>query len=148
MPWASAMRERVDILIADAQGILRQADETGQVFLQKVSETGFGGLLDRIDYLKASESESRYLDVPVGRAALVITAGPQGSRLVKDGKSTAVASVPMKEIDATGAGDSFVAGMSLGLLKGMGPVEAIRQGNRYGAFCTQFVGVPDFSAFE
>jgi 1D-myo-inositol 3-kinase len=144
----SAMRERVDILIADAQGLLRQAGEDGQVYLQKVSQTRFGALLDQIDYLKASETESGYLDRPTGRAALVITAGPQGSRLVKDGKNTSIASVPMKEVDATGAGDSFVAGMSLGLLAGLDPIEAIRQGNRYGAFCTQFVGVPDFSAFE
>lgn len=143
-----AMREQVDILIADAQGLLRQADGSGQVYLKKISETRFGGALDLIDYLKASETESRYVDIPVQRAALVITAGPQGSRFVKNGKQTAIASMPMKEVDATGAGDSFVAGMSLGLLAGLDPIEAIRQGNRYGAFCTQFVGVPDFSVFE
>jgi 1D-myo-inositol 3-kinase len=144
----AAMREKVDVLICDAQGMLRQADSSGEIFLKKISETGFAKVVGLLDYLKASESEARFIDVPTGRAALVITAGPAGSRLVRDDKSTPVPSVPMKEVDATGAGDSFVAGMSLGLLRGLDPVEAVKQGNRYGAFCTQFVGVPDFSKFE
>jgi 1D-myo-inositol 3-kinase len=141
----AAMRERVDILVCDAQGMLRQAGPSGEIFLRKISETGFAGSVDAIDYLKASESEARFIDVPAGRAALVITAGPEGSRLVRNDRSQPVPSTPVKEVDATGAGDSFVAGLSLGLLNGLAPVEAIRQGNRYGAFCTQWLGVPDFS---
>jgi 1D-myo-inositol 3-kinase len=141
-----AMRQRVDILVCDAQGLLRQADIEGRVYLRKLSLTDFHAVYDRIDYLKASLTEARYLDLPLGDVKLVVTEGPQGSRLLERSKETRIPSVPMKEVDATGAGDSFVAGLSLGLLAGLSPVEAIRLGNRYGAHAVTSVGVPDFSA--
>jgi hypothetical protein len=107
------MREKVDLLICDAQGLLRHARKTGEVNLRPISETGFAEVIRDLDYLKASESEARFIDAPIGRAALVVTAGQGGSRLVLGDRSTLVPTIPVKEVDATGAGDSFVAGFSL-----------------------------------
>ncbi|HUP57955.1 MAG TPA: PfkB family carbohydrate kinase [Bdellovibrionota bacterium] len=140
-----AMRERVEILICDAQGLLRQADIEGRVQLRKLSLTDFHAVYDRIDYLKASVTEARYLDLPLGPVKLVVTEGPKGAILRERGDEVVIPSVPTEEVDATGAGDSFVAGLSLGLLSGLSPVEAIRQGNRYGALAVTAVGVPDFT---
>jgi 1D-myo-inositol 3-kinase len=141
-----AMRELVDVLICDAQGILREAGEDGQVSLQSLSKTPFHRAFACIDYLKASATEAEYLDLPVGDVKLVITEGPAGARLVEKGRETRIPSVAVEEIDATGAGDCFVAGMALGMLRGLSPADAIAQGNRYGAFAVRHVGVPEFPA--
>ena len=46
----------------------------------------------------------------------------------------------IRAVDATGAGDNFVAGFTCELLRGSGTEEALRFGNACGAICTTAVG--------
>ena len=59
--------------------------------------------------------------------------------LTKDGYEE-IPAYRVKCIDTLGAGDSFMAGLLAGLLKGKHPVEAARLGNAVAAHCVQAVG--------
>lgn len=148
-----ALHERCELVICDIQALLRVADPvTGRVSLRKLSETPFRELMGCIQVLKANEHEAAFLDIPLA-GDLVITEGSEGARLLRPGRAEElrIPAYPARKLDPTGAGDSFVAGMALGLVQRPGGVEderlaeAIRLGNRFGAFAIETIGVPDFT---
>ena len=47
---------------------------------------------------------------------------------------------PVKAVDATGAGDNFVAGFAAEILRGASHAEALRFANACGAICASAVG--------
>lgn len=73
------------------------------------------GLLERIDLLAVNEGEAQQLATALNAApeeipvpALLITRGASGSVFVADGMSTEQAAFPVKAVDTTGAGDTFL----------------------------------------
>lgn len=75
-----------------------------------------------------------------GAPLVVLTMGKDGV-LVSDGATpTFLETQPIEIADATGAGDSFVAGMIMGLLEGFAPVRAARLGQRVAAAKLQGIG--------
>ncbi|MFL6127266.1 1-phosphofructokinase family hexose kinase [Actinophytocola sp.] len=66
--------------------------------------------------------------VALGARRAAVTVGELGVVLAEDGALTWVPTVPVDVVSAVGAGDSFVAGLALGLLGGASWVEAAARG--------------------
>ncbi|MCC4294334.1 ribokinase [Brevundimonas aurantiaca] len=92
---------------------------------QPVSEA----LLRRADLIVVNETEAAFYGEALhwGGGRVVVTKGAQGAALYQRGVETASARPPAVEaVDATGAGDAFVAAITMALLEGMAPDEALR----------------------
>jgi 1D-myo-inositol 3-kinase len=138
------LSERVEQVVADAQGLLRITDARGRVLHRRLEETPYASLLDRIQVLKASEEEALSLDVERVRrkTCLVITRGGRGSTVLTASRSFEVPALPVDEVDPTGAGDCFLAGFALGLLRGLALPRCAELANWFGAQAVTQVGVP------
>ena len=138
------MREVCGVVLADAQGLLRRIGPRGEVALGPLP----GGAEACIDFLKASRSEAVLLDIPRlrQRLSLLITDGARGSTLITRTEETHIPAVPAIEIDATGAGDCFLAGVAVALTRGLGPLAAMAFANRCGALAVAQVGLPRLAA--
>ena len=144
-----ALRNKVDLLICDAQALIRTLGNEGRVEHRNIVDTPFLELLPLIDVLKASEDEIPFFKgVEWKSTCLLLTQGERGACVIQNGNEIFVKAIPPeKEIDATGAGDSFLAGFTIGVLAGLSYGEAAKIGSEYGSFAVQFRGVPDFSQF-
>ncbi len=101
-------------------------------------------VLDRADVFLPSAGEAAMLtgeaDDEAGCRRLaslgklvVLKQGPRGCRLFSKGEEVAIPGFTVAEVDPTGAGDSFSAGITVALLEGMGLAEAGRFANAVGA---------------
>jgi len=143
-----ALRSHAELVLADAQGLVRSFGPDGDVHVQPLAMTPFAGALGAIDWLKIGAAELPCVDSSALRANLLFTDGPRGCLLEfapgADGKRARhhVAPFAAREVDATGAGDCFLAGFAFGLVNGLGPERAARLGNFCGARAVESVGVP------
>jgi 1D-myo-inositol 3-kinase len=147
-----ALRARADLVLADAQGLVRAFGTGGEVRMQPLANTTFACDLETIDWLKIGAGELACVDPAALRANLLFTDGPRGSWLeLAPGQSGArerihVPPFPAEERDATGAGDCFLAGFAFGLSRGLSPERAARLGNFCGARAVETVGIPRIDA--
>jgi 1D-myo-inositol 3-kinase len=128
------------VVVADAQGLLREITPRGEVLLRPLDPEA----ARQLDVLKASRAESRLLDVDGlrRRLTLVITDGARGCTVLTASAETHVPAFPAQEMDPTGAGDCFLAGFAVGLARGLDPVRAARIGAYCGARAVEQIGVP------
>ena len=108
--------------------------------------------LPLIDFLTPNEDEAKYYtgrDDPdemaqvfldYGVKNVIIKLGPKGCLLKSADESIRLPACPVKAVDATGAGDNFLAGFASEILRGAGRQEALRFANACGAICTSAVG--------
>ncbi|MBZ4418728.1 PfkB family carbohydrate kinase [Myxococcus sp. RHSTA-1-4] len=136
--------ERARHVVADAQGLLRALDDDGRVLNLPLEETPYAALLERIHVLKASEDEARVMDVEHvrRRTCLVVTRGAKGCTVLTPDERFDVPALPVEEVDPTGAGDCFLAGFALGLLRGLPLARCAELANGFGAQAVTQVGVP------
>lgn len=66
--------------------------------------------------------------------------GERGSALLSDDGYIELSAYKVNCVDTLGAGDSFMAGLVAGMLRGLSPSEAARLGNAVSAHCVQAVG--------
>lgn len=86
-------------------------------------------LLRRADLLVVNEIEAEFYGdmLHQGGGKVVVTLGARGAVLYQRGAEIARAAPPkVKAVDATGAGDCFVAAICVALLEGMEPEAALR----------------------
>lgn len=135
-------------VVVDMQGLIRTTDDAGRVLHLRLEETPYVGLLERIRVLKASEEEARALDVAEvrRRTCLVITRGGEGCTVLTATESFNVPALPVEEVDPTGAGDCFLAGFGLGLLRRLPLARCAELANAFGAQAVTQVGVPRIDA--
>ncbi|MGA1792353.1 MAG: carbohydrate kinase family protein [Thermoplasmatota archaeon] len=77
----------------------------------------------------------------------VVTAGPKGSILIREGNVAYRPTVDIPElVDATGAGDAFRGGFYAALLRGVAPEEALIYGNAMGALSVTSKGPQGYKA--
>ncbi|QSQ11255.1 PfkB family carbohydrate kinase [Myxococcus landrumensis] len=138
------MSQHAGQVLADAQCLLRTVDAQGLVRNQLLEDTPFAPLLRHLSVLKASEDEARSLDVAAVRAktCLVITRGREGCTVLTARETLQVPAWPMEEVDPTGAGDCFLAGFTLGLLRAWPLGRCAELANWFGAQAVTQVGVP------
>lgn len=144
------MRARTRWLIADAQSLLREPGAGGEVRLARFENTPFAAESALFDVIKFSETEARYanLQALAGHAHVIVTRGPRGALLYERGSRRLVEcpAFAAREIDSTGAGDSFLAGFGFGLLNGLPLEQSLRAGNYCGALAVSQQGVPRIDA--
>ena len=108
--------------------------------------------LPLIDCITPNEDEARYYtgkDDPeemarvfldYGVQNVIIKLGAKGCYFRNAEQSIALPPCSIQAVDATGAGDNFVAGFASELLRGSSYEEALRFANACGAICTTAVG--------
>jgi sugar/nucleoside kinase (ribokinase family) len=99
--------------------------------------------LNRADWWSCNEREARLLTdladpfaaavavaARTGRAGVVVRTGPDGAVLVVGGRPpVGVPAFPVTVVDTNGAGDAHAGAFVAALVRGLGPVEAVRRAN-------------------
>ncbi len=108
--------------------------------------------LPLIDYITPNEDEGRHYtgrERPEEMAAVflergvrnvVVKLGARGCYYRGEAGEVSLPACAIEAVDATGAGDNFVAGLAAELLRGTSMEEALRFANACGAICTTAVG--------
>lgn len=100
-------------------------------------------LLEYVDLLVVNEIEARTLgkELDTYNGLLASTFGAEGATLSRHGKQIASARPPkVNVVDTTGAGDAFTAALTVALVSGMEPQEALQQACVVGALATTKMG--------
>ena len=142
--------------------VLRAAKESGCLTVADTKLPNFRFLslddvkeaLPYVDWITPNEDEARYYSgktepeemaevfLARGVGNVIIKLGAKGCyyRCGASGEAGFFPPCPIEAVDATGAGDNFVAGFTSELLRGAAPKEAVRFANACGAICTTAVG--------
>ena len=108
--------------------------------------------LPLIDYITPNEDEARYYSgretpeemadvfLRCGVKNVVIKLGEKGCFFKNAEGSLALPACEIRAVDATGAGDNFVAGFASEILRGGNVLDALRFANACGAICATAVG--------
>ncbi len=111
--------------------ILPQLPYLNILFLNSKEATFLSGTSDTIEAIKSLGKQ-----VPL----VIVTQGPDGCMVNNRGNIQHVESYRAKEIDATGAGDSFAGAFLASYLKDDDIIQAAKWGNAAGAFNVQDLG--------
>ena len=140
--------------------VVRAAKASGQLVVADTKLPNFRFLaledirdaLPDIDYITPNEDEARYFtgkeepedmaDVFLGYGVrnVIIKLGGRGCLLKSRETAIRLPALPVRAVDATGAGDNLVAGFVSEFLRGAPAEEALRFANACGALCTTAVG--------
>lgn len=140
--------------------VLQQAKEAGVMIFADTKLPNFHPLaladlkecLPMVDYITPNEDEARYYtgkDTPeemaevflsYGVKNVIIKLGAKGCYFRNAETKLRLPALPIDAVDATGAGDSFVAGFAAEKLRGASDAAALQTGNACGAICTTAVG--------
>lgn len=140
--------------------VLHEAKAAGQIVFADTKLPNFRfltlgdlrGALPLIDYLTPNEDEATYYsgkkepeamaDVFLDRGVknVIIKLGSRGCFFKNAEESILLPACDVPAVDATGAGDNFIAGFVSELLRGASHTEALRFANACGALCAAAVG--------
>ncbi|MBI4173493.1 MAG: hypothetical protein HY519_02120, partial [Candidatus Aenigmarchaeota archaeon] len=142
------MRKVSKLVLADVQGMIRMAGKDKGVFHVPLHETGFRASTKYLDVLKVSAEEARYVDIEAVAkdCAVIVTQGMKGCTIYDGQQKTRIGTAPLREVDATGAGDSFLAGLAYGLVHGLELKRAAKLGNLLGGIAVGHLAIPRLSA--
>ena len=115
---AEATHRFLDLVRANTGLVFVDLNVRAHLWLDQKDDlrTRVAGLIERADVVKASEADLAaigglsFLQQHATAAACVLTHGDRGAELMGDGRIT-VPAMRVHAVDATGAGDAFVAGM-------------------------------------
>lgn len=108
--------------------------------------------LPQIDWITPNEDEARHFTgkedpeamadvfMDYGIRNVIIKLGGKGCLLKNNQKTIRLPALPVKAVDATGAGDNFAAGFISEILRGAEPEQALCFANACGALCATAVG--------
>lgn len=132
-----------DIVMCDAQGLIRVLDEEGNVYHKNLLDTEFKDVLECIDFLKVGRDELKNVDLGLSESMVILlTQGDRGCTIIKAGKRIHAPTKAIQEVEPTGAGDMFLGGFACGLLKGKDLETCARLGNYFGGIAVSSVGIP------
>lgn len=119
---------------------------------RRLTLTDLRDSLPQIDWITPNEDEARFFTgkedpeeaadifLENGVKNVIIKLGGKGCLLKNRETVLRLAALPVQAVDATGAGDNFVAGFISEILRGAGPEGALRFANACGAVCTTAIG--------
>ena len=108
--------------------------------------------LPLVDYITPNEDEARHFtgkddpeamaDVFLGFGVkhVIVKLGSKGCLLKSETETVRLPACRIDAVDATGAGDNFVAGFTSEILRGASAADALRFANACGAICSTAVG--------
>lgn len=140
--------------------VLRAAKEQGVLTVADTKLPNFNFLklediaasLPLIDYITPNEDEAKYYSgkedpeemadvfLNSGVKNVIIKLGGRGCLFKNAGEKIYLPACKIEAVDATGAGDNFVAGFVCELLRGANVSDALNFANACGAICTTAVG--------
>lgn len=140
--------------------VIQAAKNAGQIILadtklpifQFLSLADIKDALPLIDYITPNEDEARYYSgkedpedmadvfLNYGVKNVIIKLGAKDCLLKNEAGLIRLPAYPINAVDATGAGDNFIAGFASQLLLGQKPEDALAFANICGAICTTAVG--------
>ena len=140
--------------------VLRAAKAAGQLVIADTKLPNFRPLtlqdlrdcLPLIDYITPNEDEAGYYTgknepdamadvfLSCGVRNVVIKLGGKGCYFKSADFSLYLPAYEIKAVDATGAGDNFVAGFASEIIRGSAPKAALAFANACGAICTTAIG--------
>lgn len=141
------MLDICDTVFVDVQALIRVFDPVdGTVSLVHLRDSGFDHLIPRIGFLKASSDEAPYVGVEAARkeCCVVVTNGEEGCTVYNRNVEQRIAPFPTVQVDPTGAGDSFLGGLVVGLVEGLAVPDAALLGNFFGSITVGQLGLPKF----
>ncbi|KAI9183927.1 hypothetical protein H9P43_002979 [Blastocladiella emersonii ATCC 22665] len=164
LPTLAWIRRTARLVLADAQGLVRRVPASisptspARVERRAIDPAAYAC----IDFLKVGDAEAQYVCRAAAATAgctLLVTHGgspapvharagravPECEICLPDGSTVIVPgfAVPADKCrDPTGCGDAFLAGVVVGLRRGLGVAEAVRVGHSFGALNVQHVGIP------
>jgi 1D-myo-inositol 3-kinase len=140
LPVLARMREICGVVLADAQSLLRFVTPSGAISLRPLDPEA----VQHLNYLKASRKEAALLDLQALRKSIhvILTDGPRGCTLLSATSELHVPALPAVERDPTGAGDCFLTGFAIGLVRGYPEERALQLASWCGARAVESVGVP------
>lgn len=141
------MVEICDVVAVDIQALIRVFDPVdGAVKLVDLKESGFFHILSRIGFLKASSDEALFMDVEQMKqlCCVVVTNGEKGCRIYQKDDEITIPPFLAKQVDPTGAGDSFLGGLVVGLVEGLTVPDTALLGNFFGSITVEHIGQPKF----
>lgn len=141
-------------------GVLRAVKEQGTLVIADTKLPNFHPLnlgeirdaLPLIDYITPNEDEAKYYTgkndpeemadvfLDYGIENVIIKLGSKGCLFKNRDRVIRLPACSIRAVDATGAGDNFVAGFASELLRGSDVEQALRFANACGAICTTAVG--------
>lgn len=122
------------------------------MFLVELFENEFRNVIDEYcDILFCNADEATHFlhassldecaEKLAGMCPLVfLTDGPNGCRVIRDGKAHPVAGFPVTAVDTVGAGDAFAGGVLYGLTHGQTPERAAKWGNYFASRVVEHYG--------
>lgn len=142
------------------ESVLRSAKAAGQITFADTKLPNFRFLrledvrraLPLIDYISPNEDEARYFtgkDAPddmadvflrCGVKNVIVKLGGKGCFLKNENGAVRLPAYPIRAVDATGAGDNFLAGFASEILRNQTLEAALRFANACGAICATAVG--------
>ncbi len=130
-------------VLCDMQGLVRKIDQEN-VGYQRLEETPYFHLLNKITFLKANRQEAELMDLQQIRqqTCVLVTEGKEGCTVYTHDREFRVPAFETEEVDPTGAGDCFFAGFAAGLLRGYSLEKSVLLGNYFGSLAVGQVGVP------
>ena len=140
--------------------VLRSAKAAGETVIADTKLPNFrfltlkdiGDSLPLIDTITPNEDEARYFTgkeepeemadvfLAFGVKRVIVKLGSRGCLMKDRKKALRLPAIPVVPVDATGAGDNFIAGFVSEMLRGAPAEEALRFANACGAICTTAVG--------
>lgn len=111
-----------------------------QLNRKEADETSRTTLFETLDDAIFHDAGARLRDALEVRN-LLITRGSRGLTLFEENRHVDVEAVPVEVFDGTGAGDSTIAGITMGLAAGGTIEQAVRLGNASGGAVVRHVGV-------
>ena len=139
------MRELSRLLLADAQGFVRSIDAARRV-VHTAPAAELIDALKGVDFLKIGRAEADVVDIERLRrhCTVLLTDGARGCQILSRTEEHSVPAFAARQVDPTGAGDCFLAGFAVGLLRGYSTPGAARLGNWCGARAVETAGIPTF----
>lgn len=136
---------------AKKNGCLVCADTKIPTF-RKMTFEEIAEILPMIDYIFPNDAEAAYFSgkkeiadmaayfLNMGIKHVIIKAGPEGSFVFGEQEQFRMKALPVKAIDATGAGDNYVGGFLSGLLQGFSLYKCSQYGTVCAAACVGKIG--------
>lgn len=139
-----ALRTSADILLGDLQGFCRRRNAGNVVELFDPLATPFREVLPLFDYVKCSASEAAVVNLSRvdQQTVVLVTNGGRGCTIRTEDRLIECPAESTTEVDSTGAGDAFLAGFALGLLREWPLEDCARLANHCGAITVRAIGVP------